>query len=224
MNKFTILLLFFFSCLSLQTEAQNYIGFQFNYMQPLNDYENNLDAHPKGFGLSYMFKPEIFKKFYIGAQFGVSMYARDSYMQTVAIDENEILDIEIEEEDCFFAYNVLGRYYLLEDKLINPYLEGRIGGLSFFSTKMTDEDYDKYYENSTSFYGTAFQLGTGGGLAIHVNDNLWVDLNVLYNRGSRTKYRNIASSDAEYRLNPELGKFESYTNNFNYALGVQFGF
>jgi len=222
--KKLLLLLCFLSAFALQTEAQNFVGVQFNYMQPLHEYGKNLESHhPVGFGLSYMFKPTLFKRFYIGAQLGVSMYATDSYRESVRI-EDEFEDIEINEEDCFFSYNAVGRYYLIEGKRINPYMEARVGGLSFFSTKMTDEDYDEYYENSTTFYGTSIQLGLGGGLSVHVKDNLWIDLNVIYNRGGKTDYRNIGSSDIEYRISPSTSKFESFTDNVNYSLGVQFGF
>ncbi len=224
MNKLSILIILFLFIVPFQTKAQNYFGMQFSYMQPLNDYEKNLEVSPKGFGLNYMFKPKVFKKIYIGAQFGVSMYATDSYTLSVEIEQNEFLDVEVEEEDCFLSYNLTGRYYFVENKLINPYIEGRIGGLSFFSTKMTDEDYDKYYDNSTAFFGTSFQKGIGGGFSYHVKDNLWMDFNVIYNSGTKTDYRNIGTSDIAFRVDPELSKFESYTDNLNFNLGIQFGF
>ena len=224
MNKLPLLILLLFSVMTFQTKAQNYIGLQFNYMQPLNEYGQNLESHPVGFGLSYLFKPKLFNKFYVGAQFGVSMYATDSYTESKTIENNQIIDIKIDEEDCFFSYSLTGRYYLVEEKFLNPYLEARIGGLSFFSTKMTDEEYDEYFDNSTTFHGTSFQLGLGGGLSVHVADYLWVDLNVIYNQGGHADYRNISSTDAAYRLNPSLGKFDSFTDNVNYSLGVQFGF
>jgi len=209
---------------ALPSSAQSYLGVEFNYMQPLQEYGNNLEVHPKGIGLSYMYKPKVFKKFYVGAQLGVSMYATDSYEELVQNKEDEYVNIDIEEEDCFLFYGFIGRYFIVEDRLINPYLEARLGGLSFFSTKMTDDEHDDYYSNSTDFYGTTIQLGLGGGFSVHVKDNLWIDLNVIYNRGGRADYRNIGSSDVAYRTNPSLGKFESYTDNINYSLGVQFGF
>ncbi len=224
MNKFTISLLFFLTAIVFESKAQSFMGIQFNYMQPLADYSQNLDANPAGIGFNYMFKPAIFKKLYVGTQIGVSMYATDNYTETVQIGEDNSLDIKVDEEDCFFSYNLLTRYYLSEGKLISPYVEAHAGGLSFFSTKMTDEEFDEHFDNSTTFHGTALQLGLGGGLAVHIVDNLWIDLNVIYNSGSRTNYRNISSADAVYRSNPSLGKFESYTNNLNYSLGVQFGF
>lgn len=224
MNKLPLLILICLSLLSLRTEAQNYMGIQFNYMQPLDEYKQNLDVHPKGIGLNYLFKPQIFKKMYIGAQIGISMYATDTYFESVDFGDGSFQDIEVEEEDCFFSYNLVGRYYLVEDKLLNPYLEARFGGLSFFSTKMTDEEYDEHYDNSTSFYGTSLQLGLGGGLSYHVVDNFWIDFNVIYNRGSRADYRNIGAADVTYRVDTDLGKFESYVHNVNYSLGVQFGF
>lgn len=225
MNKLRLLLLLCLSFWFIQSEAQNFMSVHFNYMQPLDDYRQNMNVHPKGIGLGYQFKPKIFKKFYIGAQFGVSMYAMDSYLQSIETDEDVFEDVEIEEEDCFLAYHLTGRYYFVEERRINPYLEARLGGLSFFSTKMTDEEYDEYFENSTSFYGTSIQAGIGGGLSFHIVDQMWIDFNVIYNRGSRADYRNIDSvKDASYRIDPELSKFESYTNNVNYSLGVQFSF
>lgn len=223
MYKYT-LLFGLLICFALPATAQSYLGIEFNYMQPLHEYGKNLEVHPKGFGLSYMYKPQIFQKFYIGAQLGVSMYATDSYNESVRNKENERVNIEINEEDCFVSYGLIGRYFLIEDRLINPYIEARLGGLSFFSTKMTDDEHDEYFENSTTFYGTTIQLGLGGGFSYHVKDNLWIDLNMVYNRGGRADYRNIGASDAVHRANAELGKFESYTDNFNYSLGVLFGF
>lgn len=225
MKKLVLLLACFLTILTFELQAQQHLlGVQFNYMQPLHEYGRNLEAHhPKGLGMNFLFKPALFNKFYVGAQIGVSMYAMDSYNESVWV-EDEFKDIEIEEEDCFFSYSLVGRYYLVEDKLINPYVEAKFGGLSFFSTKMTEDDYDEYYDNSTIFYGSTIQLGLGAGLSYHVGDNLWIDLNIVYNRGGKTDYRNIGSTDIEYRLNPSDSKFVSYTDNVNYSLGVQFSF
>jgi hypothetical protein len=192
-------------------------------MKPLGNYGENLTSSPKGLGFNYMFQAPSVKHLYFGAQAGVSMYATDSYDQSIRID-GEFEDVEIQEEDCFFSYNLTGRYFLVEDHMINPYFEVRFGGLSFFSTKMTDDDYDEYFDNSTTFHGTAIQTGLGGGLTYHVVDNLWIDLNVIYNKGSHTNYRDIGDKEVNYRLDPEASQFESYTGNINFSLGVQFGF
>ncbi len=224
MYKISTLVIILSLAFSSLSEAQSYIGVNFNYMKALGEYGDNLTSNPRGIGFNYMFQPKSsFKHFYVGLQVGVSMYAMEGYNEAVWIDE-ELATIEVDEEDCFLSYSLTGRYYLVEDRLINPYLEMRFGGMSFFSTKLTEDKYDEYYDNSTTFHGTALQTGLGGGFSFHVKDNLWVDFNVIYNKGSHTNYRDIGSKDVNFRLDPEASEFESYTGNLNFGLGVQFGF
>lgn len=224
MKRLLLSLVVIFALYNLNSiSAQNYIGVQFNAMQPLNDYGENIQVVPKGLSLNYMFKPKAFKHLYVGANLGVSMYATDNYNETVSHDQQNI-EVEISEEDCFIAYGLTARYMFVEDNKLSPYLEARLGGLSFFSTKMTEESYDDYYENSTSFHGTAFQIGMGLGLSYHVIDNLWIDINGVYNKGSFADYRNIGSTDVELRTGNDFGKYTSYTDNLSFSFGVQFGF
>ena len=200
--------------------AQWNIGLNFNYTTPLDQYDQNLAKDPKGFSMNTLYSPFKGRHLMVGAELGISMYANDEYDIITSGGE----EIQIDEEDCFLSYHALLRYQLAPGQLFNPYVEGRLGGVSFFSTRMAEEGAEEYFESETSFHGTAFNMSVGGGLALNVGPNVAIDLGVSLNRGAKTDYRSIEAGDASLRRSLDYGVHKSYTHCMNYRLGILLGF
>ncbi|MEO1516382.1 MAG: outer membrane beta-barrel protein [Bacteroidota bacterium] len=223
MNRFVYLLCTLSICLmaSMSCQAQAGGAIHLNYTSPLDEYDDNLVKDPVGFTLKVFYALPKAKAWVVGVEAGVAMYANDSYM--TALENGKT--IEIDEEDCFVTYNATIRRYLLTDKRINPYGEMIVGGVSFFSTRYAAESkYEDDYDDNTTFHGTAFNLGFGGGLSVNLSDNVMLDFGAIYNRGTRTHYRSIEPGEGAQVMPLDYGRKESYVNSITFKAGVQFGF
>ena len=227
MNKFYAILLATLFCifsLSNNTFAQVNFGINFNYTQPVKTYKDNLSKNPMGFMLDAFVPIQQIKGIYVGGELGVSMYANEKYF--LELQEGELAGemIEIDEEDCFFRYGLFIRYLPIEGKKINPYLETSLGAVSFFSTRMADEEYDNYFKSETTFHGTSLNIALATGVIVRLSDLVSIDMKVQANNGSKTYYRSVDSADASLSRSLDYGRQSSSTNHFNYSLGILFGF
>ena len=171
MKKTLLLVVLAFSIIPfLNTlSAQSVYGINFNAASPQGVYAENVTT-PMGLSFNYLHNNNKVKGLYYGVEFGVAMYASDEY----DYDFNG-KTIELSEEDCYLSYAGVVRYQFRQQKLLNPYVEGRVGGISYFSTIMSN---DEDFENDTKFYGSSFSFGLGGGLAIHLCENMALDLGI----------------------------------------------
>lgn len=223
-NSTRYLFILLFMCSVTFVNAQISGGINFNYTQALKSFDTNLEKNPMGISLNLFITPLKDKRFQLGAELGVAMYANDAF--SMGIEEGELAGetFKIEEEDCFLSYHLNARYYLHNNKLINPYMEARIGGMSFFSSQLTDEKYQDYFEDNTTFHGTSLIGGIGGGAVIRLGSRLAMDMSIIASTGTRAKYRSIEPDAAELRRSLDYGQQESSIHNLNYKLGILFGF
>ena len=212
---FAILCFLAFQIPSVQGQAA--FGFNVNVASPKGELSNNI-KHPAGISFDVLIPIKKIRGLYVGGEFGVSMYANDSYLLSNA-DETDVF--EVDEEDCFLAYHATAKYFPLKKRgLFNPYLEAKVGGLSYFSTIMSDEE---DFDSQTSFHGSAFNAGLGGGLVIKAFRNLSFNSSVIYSVGSRANYRMIDKKD-EVKKGLNEGIKNAETNYINFKLGILFGF
>ncbi len=222
LQLFTLVFLFLFA---QATTAQVSFGFGFNYTQALKEYQENLHKNPKGLSVNMLYKHHKLPNFRFGLEGGVSMYANDSYTMSWEDESGETHFSEIDEEDCFFSYNANIKYFLVGDqKRVNPYLDARLGAVSFFSTRLSEDAPEALFDDKTHFHGTALMYGVGGGIVARIWQAISLDINVVANRGSHTDYRSIAADDANIKRDLDYGRKESYTPNINYKVGILFGF
>jgi len=213
--SFKICLLAIFATSNLLT-AQVGLGFNFNIADPSGDYAENVQL-PMGVSLNVLAENAKVKGLFYGIDFGVSMYAADSY----DYDFNG-KTIELSEEDCYLGYHGVVRYQFRMDKLIKPYVEGRVGGISYFSTLMgNDED----FVDESRFHGTSFTYGLGGGVLFSLCEKMSLDIGVTSARGLDTNYRSVSKADpVELKSDLSAGIQSSRTDFLNYKIGVLFGF
>jgi len=220
-----ILILALFTLIGTELTAQMSFGFNFHHTEALDTYKENLHRNPNGILFSALFKPQKSKNFRYGIEFGISMYADENYFYELPTGEYAGETIEMYEEDCFFTYNAVARYSLNESATVTPYVEARLGGLSFFSTRMAaDEAQEDYYNSITKFHGTALQGGLGGGLVWRVAPCVAIDLGASYNLGTRADYRSIEEGSIALRRSLDYGKYNSAIKSVGMRIGVLCGF
>lgn len=221
-----ILFLGFFSFfLSTAGLAQLSFGVHYNISKPLQEYAANLHKNPQGISVSFLHKSPKRGNLLLGGELGVSMYANEKY--SIELTEGDLAgqSMPIYEEDCYFRYNALARYVLVENRGLRPYLEAHLGGVSYFSTRLADDEFVDYFENVTKFHGTALNLGLGLGVLIKINSCLGIDLAMSANRGSKALYRSVVQADTNnLRLSLNDGSYTSATHHLNFRLGTKFGF
>ena len=224
----TFILSLLIGLFSFGLSAQTNIGFYYNHTIPLGMFAENADTQVGGFMWTTMFKPLKNKKFAIGAEVGVSMYANEDFEYTVSDGDFQGSYVEVNQDDCFVQYGLAARYYMIDladNKLINPYVEARGGGMTFFSTLTEGEACEIDYHSETETHGTTFYAGAGAGVVFQMNSCVNIDLNFNYNRSGNAAYRHVPEpEDVSYRLELTDHMYESRTDHIGVKLGVLVGF
>lgn len=217
---------FFIAFSSLQ--AQYNIGFYYNHTLPQGVFADNAENQVGGFMCTVLVNPFQNKRFSVGGEVGVSMYANDDFEYTVSQGDFQGRYIEVNQDDCFWQYGATARYHLTDmeaKKVFNPYLETRAGGISFFSTLTQGEECEVDYHSETETHGSTFYAGLGGGITFQLNNFVLIDLNGVYNKSGQSAYRHIPEpEDVTYRLELTDHMYESRTDHISLRLGMIVGF
>ncbi len=200
------------------TQAQK-VGLYTSIYQAHGEYNKNIDRNPVGITVNYLHP--VSDKLAVGAELGVAMYSNKTYYVTEGTDE-----IEVNEEDCFWTFHLLGQYKVIEMKNSHVYVEGRLGWTSFFSStsEVTEVDGEDEYDNTFQSHGKAFNSGFGFGYNHRIfgteEKGLLFDLAIGVNSGSKSSYRNANENTTD--LNQ--GNFHSLTHYTSYRIGLQYQF
>jgi len=201
---------------STMLSAQSAFGLNFNVASPQGDYAENV-TRPMGMTVNFLKNNQKIKGLYYGVEVGVAMYAADKYEH----DFNG-KTIELNEEDCYLSYSAVMRYHFRNQKILSPYVEGRAGGISYFSTLMSN---DQDFDDQNKFYGSTFSYGFGGGVAISLCEQISLDLGLTKAFGLDTNYRSVEkTAPADLKGDLDAGIKSSRTDFLNFKIGVLFGF
>lgn len=198
------------------------MGFYYNHMIALDEFADNTKTHIGGFTTNFLFTPLKNKNIAFGGEFGVSMYANEDFEYTIIEGTSLGQFADVNQDDCFIQYGLVMRYYMANEfSTVRPYVEPRVGGMTFFSTLTQGELCEVDYQSETEYHGTTLSLGTGLGLLFNINDLVLVDLNAAYNRSGKTNYRQLPDkNEVSYRLDLDDNIHESKTDNFSIRLGM----
>ena len=229
-----------FTALALFAAAGAYgqvsLGLNYVHNTALKSFKENVNRNPVGFGIAALV-PINNSRFSVGGELGIAMYANETYIQELSDQGFEGALSEVYEENCFVSYSVFGRLNLIDHAFITPYLEGRMGAISFFTDKIFDEPYSNdpnayvpdHVEPETQFHGTSFQLGGGWGLQFDLQKfskydfPLSIDFGMNYLLGSSTQYRNVSREPENITTDSEH-YYKSTTNNVTYRIGFAYRF
>lgn len=220
--------------ITTEASAQFTAGININAYTALGQYSHNIARNPSGLGFfgNYQIPQSHFS---IGGDFGAAMYANQEYtIQEAKEGGLKGPEITYYEEDCYLTYNVFGRAHLLKTEYgtVNPYIEVKMGGSSYFSDKIAQEDPNTgtvpegAQEDEFSFHGTAFNVGLGGGVYINVGELFGgggdrpfiLDFGISAINGTRTHYRNI-DAEAGVITAEKYNFYTSATDNIQYRFG-----
>lgn len=204
------------------------LGVNMALYQAYGDFNRNIDRDPSGLAINYVHGLGEESRFAVGIELGVAMYANKTYQ--LAVPGNDPVDMY--EEDCFWTIHGLGQAMLYKSPSFQLYGEGRIGVTTFFSEQHVMEDVDDEFEDLDSFktYGTAFNLGIGGGLRYNLSglfggdprvyDRLWLNTAATLCSGTRADYRNAG----EGVISLEESGYRSLTNYLGLRFGLSYSF
>ncbi len=215
------LLLFLIGICQPKAFAQLNVGVHLNVAQPIGDYADNVFGIPAGISLNLLVPNKKWKGFYWGGEIGVGMFRKDQYILSKP-DQSGFF--EVDEEDCYLTYHLTARYMLMNRSIVTPYVEGKIGGVSYFSTLFTEDADEVNFENETRFHGTPLNVGFGGRALFRIAQRISVDANVILSKGSKTNYRSMDDRSDQVKQDLDEGKRISDTDHFNFKLGILFGF
>ncbi len=227
-----------FCLLTTTMQAQWSLGLNAVISKPLGEYAQNLNSLPFGLSLNGTYKiPKT--RLRVGLELGVAMYANEIYAYDLTQHGFADVSVAFDEEDCYFFYHATLRYPLTNHRVFNVYTEAHAGLSSYFSDRRAGyitsnnqsvdlaavESLD-ILQGKTTFHGTAFNTGIGGGITIDAgalfdgkdDSGILIDCGVRFNNGSRALYRSMESSVVV--SNSEEGFYRSNTSSIFYKLGV----
>ena len=208
---------------SLSLFAQKSLNFHYLHTIPVGEFKDNLMHRPSGIAFEYMFSPIKDKKLQIGASFSVSMYQNEDHTGEIALSSTEKAYVETNEDDCFYTYQGIARYYITDQsKFFRPYVQGQIGGATFFSSLTLTDDPEDAFVGETRTHGSTLLTGLGGGFAFKVYDTFFIDTSLTYNTSGQTNYRTSPESDtgAQYRIDLSSHQQKSRVNHLAFKLGL----
>ncbi len=221
MDKYLLSILFVFAAMSIS--AQKSMNFQYLHTIPVGAFQDNLMHRPSGIAFEYLFSPAKVKSLQLGAAFSVSMYQNEDHSGEIAVSSSQSAYVATNEDDCFYTYQGIARYYLSDqESFLRPYIQGQLGGATFFSTLTLTEDPEEAFASDTRSHGTAWLAGLGGGLAFKVCDLFYLDASMTYNESSVTNYRTSPESNpgAQYRIDLQSHQNRSKVNHLALKLGM----
>jgi hypothetical protein len=221
MDKLFLSILFLFVAISIS--AQKSMNFQYLHTIPVGEFQDNLMHRPSGIAFEFMFSPTKVRNLQLGASFSVSMYQNEDHSGEIAISSTQNAYVATNEDDCFYTYQGIARYYLSnQGSRLRPYLQGQIGGATFFSTLSLTEDPEDAFVEDTRSHGSAFLGGAGVGIAIKIHDTFYLDTSLTYNESSVTNYRTSpeSSPSAQYRIDLSSHQERSKVNHLAVKLGM----
>ena len=121
--------------------GQNSMSFHYVHAVPQGEYKDNLMHQPSGIAFEFMHGLKKIKNLQVGGAFNVSMYQNEDFEGTVDVSEFNSTYVETNEDDCYYTYQGIARYFLSnENSLIRPYVQAQAGGTTFFSTLTVEQD------------------------------------------------------------------------------------
>lgn len=142
------------------------------------------------------------KKFSLGADFNYTIYGFDQSRQQYTFSDGTTADMDINVTNSFINLMAVSRYYLLTDKKVLPFIEGKVG-YSWFSTELNINDPDEFdsckpvekdilQKDGTIIYsfGGGFRYDLSSLFKKMKRDYVFVNLAAFYTQGGQVSYMN----------------------------------
>jgi opacity protein-like surface antigen len=122
---------------SVSAFAQGWeFGSGFNLSQPAGTMTRTMN---NAFGINFGATRNFKFPFALGAELGFASYGSQRTRQQYAFDDGSITETDVVVSNNIFNLNLTGKYFLRNNKKINPYLSGKLGW-TWFKTNLVIED------------------------------------------------------------------------------------
>lgn len=220
-----ILVLVMFSstiCFGQQWE----IGSNFMFSQPAGTMKRDMN---NAFGITLEAARRMKAPIAIGAEFNFSSYGSETSRQEYTFDDGSTTETNVNVHNDIFNVHLTGKYFLRNNKNINPYLTGKVGW-SFFKTTLTiedpeDEDACHPLENDVLQKDNTYTWTVGGGVRMDFNavfrnmpqQRFYFDMSVQSIQGGRIRYMNV-EHDPSKQPTPEQDVITKFINTQNQVI------
>ncbi|MFP4459470.1 MAG: hypothetical protein ACLFSQ_07775 [Candidatus Zixiibacteriota bacterium] len=209
-----------------------HLGARFNLAIPQDEFDTYVDDIGFGgdFDLTYAINPNL----NLGIAGGYLKYGKETRTEPFSTTISTV-NVDVITSNQIAYLHLLSRVSI-GYSLVNPYIEGRVGGSYIWTdTQIRSEEFnddDDVIAESKNFDDFAFNAGFGGGLQIRLkkpNEEVdgwtYLDLKVLYIYGSNAEYLTEgAIDDSSDDLDVTYNISESKTSLLEIQLGLNFVF
>jgi len=183
----------------ISASAQIKGGFSYSLSLPLHEMKQNIrPVH--SLNISFLSPIKGLSKLSWGIEGSFGQYAAFRKDQDIRFPDGSGVNTEVRYSSKVVSGGILTRFNLFKEKKLNPYLLGKLGYASFFSTVIVadpEDDADcKPLERKTPVSDHSFFAAYGAGLQIDISSkkkpkNAWIDISVSQLHGTKLDYINI---------------------------------
>jgi hypothetical protein len=198
-----ILLSIFSSCIAIFATAQFEANFSYSMAIPVKEMGHNINLTHSGVAdIRYHFKKAA-EKLWVGAQFGLGVYAITNQEQTYQFANGSTTQANVNFTSNVFNSHAIAGIDLVSGKPITPYITAK-GGFSKFYTRIyipdpNDQDGCKPLESKSVYKDGTWSAGAGAGVKISgstivkkgCSNNWWIDFSANYLTGGSVNYLNV---------------------------------
>ena len=185
--------------ISICGSAQIKGGFSYSFSLPLHEMKENIrPVH--SLNISFLSQVKRLSKLSWGIEGSFGQYAAFRKDQDIRFPDGSGISTEVSYSSNVVSGGILTRLNLFKEKKMNPYLVGKLGYASFFSTVTVadpEDDADcKPLDRKTPVSDHSFFASYGAGLQINISSkkktkNAWIDISVSQLHGTKLDYINI---------------------------------
>lgn len=192
------------ACVSIFANAQLEANFSYSMAIPVKEMGHNINLTHSGVAdVRYHFKKAA-DKLWVGAQFGLGVYAITNQDQTYQFANGSTTQTNVNFTSDVFNSHAIAGIDLVSGKPVTPYITAK-GGFSKFYTRIyiadpNDQDGCKPLESKSVYKDCTWSAGAGAGLKISgsaivkkgCSNNWWIDFSANYLTGGTLNYLNVA--------------------------------
>ncbi len=191
-----------FTLLSFISSSQSYLTTGFSLAIPREQLADNIGAL-QSVAAGYMYKlPGKLDRVLIGAEMNWGLYANTEKLQTFNFGSGGTTQTWVYYSSYAVQGGLTGRILLLKNKLVEPYVSGKLGYSLFYSNIFVEDPHDedgcKPLQQKNLISDGTLMAGYGGGVMINTglfsknkqHGNSWIDLSINKVNGGTLDYIN----------------------------------
>lgn len=188
--------------ISFISSSQSYFGTGLSVSLPRQQMADNIGSL-QSISASYMYRlPGTLNRVFIGADLGWGLYANTEKLQTFNFGSGGSTETWVYYSSYVSQAGLTGRINLINDKIISPYINGKVGYSLFYSNIFVEDPHDedgcKPLQQKNLISDGTLMAAYGGGVMVNTGlfsknkekRNAWIDLSINKTSGGRLDYIN----------------------------------